>query len=203
MPRGGLLRGIGALALVLLPFFTTTRLTAQAATLRPTVGEITAHLAIDPPDSTTLSDRPSPGAARPAGRKLSGLTATYGPYTRHTGKGHYNARSNFTGLEWETASRWSYGASYFSNSFWQPCWFAHASRRFTFSERDDGFFCKIAMGVIYGYQPPHADSVPFNVRGFCPAIIPSIGYKFKGTAVHLVVYGKNAGQMPLFSHDLR
>ncbi|MBI5692246.1 MAG: hypothetical protein HZC55_19355 [Verrucomicrobia bacterium] len=136
-------------------------------------------------------------------RKLIGLVATYGPYTRHTGKGDYNSHPNFVGLEWEDADRWAYGASYFKNSFSQPCWFAHVGRRFTFGNRDEGFFAKVLGGVIYGYRTPHEKSVPLNFRGFCPAVIPSVGYQSKGKAVHLAVYGKNAGQMLLLSWDLR
>ncbi|MEO6567815.1 MAG: hypothetical protein ABIO94_03555 [Opitutaceae bacterium] len=66
----------------------------------------------------------------------------------------------------------------------------------------DGFFFKINGGVLYGYRPPHEKSVQLNFRGWCPAIVPSIGYKFKRTAIHMAVFGKNAGQMPLLTFDL-
>jgi hypothetical protein len=42
-----------------------------------------------------------------------------------------------------------------------------------------------------------------NYRANCPALIPSFAYKFKGTSLHLVVYGRNAGQMLMIRRDRR
>lgn len=179
-------------------------LSAQAIATHPTRADFAqlTRFASDPADETDF-DRVPPVVLTTDNTMRRGWIVTYGPYTRHTGKGPYNSHPHYTGLEWLRPDRWAFGASHFSNSFSQPCWFAHASRLFNFTDRRDGWFCKIAMGVIHGYKPPHASSVPLNVRGFCPAIIPSIGYKYKGVAFHLAIYGKNAGQMPLFSRDLR
>ena len=152
-------------------------------------------------DSTTRY-RPSLDSSTKAERRRGRFVISYGPYTRHTGKGNYNANPEYAGFEWETTSRWSVGASHFKNSFSQPCWFVQAGRRFNFGVHDDGFFVKFAAGAIHGYHPPHADAVSLNFCGTCPAIVPSLGYKWKGMTFQLVVYGKNAGQMPLLTRDL-
>jgi hypothetical protein len=130
-------------------------------------------------------------------------TLTYGPYNRHTGPGNFNCHPQFTSLEVGRRGHWSLGASHFVNSFSQSCWFAHASRQFVVGGREQGFFAKFTCGLMYGYRSPHQDSVPLNFRGFNPAVIPSAGYQWKHSAVHLAVYGKNAGQMLLFSHSFQ
>jgi hypothetical protein len=142
-------------------------------------------------------------AHRSAARGSGGFTASFGPYTRHTGKGIYNSKPKLRGLEWETGDRWTIGALTFKNSFWQPCWFAFGGRRMTFNGGNDGWFVKIVAGVIHGYKAPWANAVSLNYRANCPAVIPSVGCKFRHVTVQLVVFGVNAGQMPIISHDLR
>lgn len=65
----------------------------------------------------------------------------------------------------------SAGLSHFLNSFWQPCCFAHVGRRFTFRDREEGFFVKIAAGGIYGYRAPHEKWAPLNYRGISPTLM--------------------------------
>jgi hypothetical protein len=183
---------------------TTVDLVAQTSASRPTPAELVPFgCALNSPaDPSSLAEKTT--AVPTAADRASGTwTLTYGPYNRHTGRGNYNCHPHFTGLEWGRPNHWALGASYFINSFSQSCWFTHASRSFTFTDSSDGVFVKIACGIIYGYRPPHEDSVPLNIRGFNPAIIPSAGYKWKHTALHLAIYGKNAGQMLLFSHEFR
>lgn len=188
----------GLLAAALLCLVGNLRLAAQAIAPFPIAPETPSAIAF-----ADAAEHSSPAAAVAATPRRHRVVATFGPYTRHSGPGNYNSKPNFTTLERETVDHRSVGLSYFKNSFWQPCWFAHVGRRFTFSDRDEGFFVKIAAGVIYGYRSPHEKSVPLNYHGVSPAIIPSIGYKFKHTSVQLVVFGKNAGQIPMLSHDLR
>ena len=55
-----------------------------------------------------------------------------------------------------------------------------------------------------GYVPhKQAGQLASGHSNMVAAIIPSIGYKLRGVSLHLAVYGKNAGQMPLLSVDLR
>lgn len=108
------------------------RLPAQSVETTPNVTEIARRIQPStevggeiPPDFD-----PSFGS-KTADRSRRGLSVTYGPYTRHTGKGNHNCHPHFTGVEWPGRGRWAYGGSHFVNSFSQRCWFAHASRCFT------------------------------------------------------------------------
>ena len=131
------------------------------------------------------------------------FVATYGPYTHHTGRGNYNSRPAYHGLEWETPDRWTIGGAAFRNSFSQPCWYAFAGKRFKLKHRSGRFFAKVTGGIIYGYKPPHADAVPLNWRGFTPAIIPSLGYEYKNVIFQFTVFGRAYGAMPSIGFVLR
>lgn len=66
-----------------------------------------------------------------------------GPYVYHrTDKPHHNNTPFLVGVEWESASRWEFGASYFENSFYQPCIYVYLGKRWFLRPTDDGFYLK-------------------------------------------------------------
>jgi hypothetical protein len=135
----------------------------------------------------------------PAGR----LLLTYGPYAHHTGRGNYNSRSDFRALEWEFPSRWSVGGATFDNSFSQRCEYGFLGRRLVLKHRSGRFFMKLTGGIIHGYEAPHRNAVPLNWGGFNPALIPSLGYEYKGVSFQFAVFGRAWGAMPMIGCALR
>lgn len=92
------------------------------------------------------------------------------------------------------------GLAYFSNSFGQPCVFYYPwGKTYTNFANVDGLFVKWNAGIVYGYVEPYEDKVPFNYRGFTPALFPSIGYRAKNDFQTQINVLGNAGLMLQFS----
>lgn len=124
-----------------------------------------------------------------------------GPYVYH--RDHDIEHNNvplLVGVEWESASRWEFGASYFENSFYQPCIYIYAGRRWFLGSADDGFYFKLTGGPLYGYKEPYEDKIPMNYHGLAPVVIPAIGYQYLRANTQLVIFG-TAGLMLTFGYD--
>jgi hypothetical protein len=176
---------------------------AQRLTLRPP-GDASRGLAEDSFRSNNAAETPADDAhphSRP--ERTGTFVVSFAPYAHHTGKGNYNSRADFRALEWESPEQWSIGGASFRNSFAQPCWYAFGGRRFTLKHHSGRFFAKITAGVIYGYKSPHRDAVPLNCGGYSPAIIPSLGYRYKNVSFQLIVFGRAYGAMPMMGWELR
>ena len=124
-----------------------------------------------------------------------------GPYLYHRNKEPYhNNEPMLVGVEWESASRWEIGASYFENSFYQPCIYVNAGKRWFWRSADDGLYLKLTAGPLYGYKEPYEDKVPLNNNGLGFAIIPAIGYQYQRANAQLVILG-TAAVMLTFGYD--
>jgi hypothetical protein len=124
-----------------------------------------------------------------------------GPYVYHRNKEPYhNSQPMLFGVEWESASRWELGASYFKNSFYQPSVYIYAGKRWFLGSGDNGFFVKLTGGPLYGYKDPYEDKVPLNSNGLGLAIIPAIGYQYQRANAQLVILG-TAAVMLSFGYD--
>lgn len=125
----------------------------------------------------------------------------FGPYVYHR---EYDSAHNNTpmliGAEWESASRWELGASYFRNSFYQPCLYIYGGRRWFLGSADDGIYFKVTGGLIYGYKAPYESKIPLNDRGFGLGVLPAIGYQYQRANAQLVLLG-TAGLMLTFGYD--
>lgn len=121
------------------------------------------------------------------------LMLQIGPYVYHRNKEPYhNSQPRLIGVEWESASRWELGASYFENSFYQPSVYIYGGRRWFLGSESDGFFIKLTAGPLYGYKDPYEDKVPLNNNGLGLAVIPAIGYQYKRANAQLVILGTAA-----------
>ena len=124
-----------------------------------------------------------------------------GPYVYHLS---HDARHNnepwLVGVEWESASRWELGASFFKNSFYQPCVYIYGGKRWFLRSEDQGFYLKLTGGPLYGYKEPYENKVPVNDNGIGLAIIPAVGYQYKRANAQLVILG-SAGLMLSFGYD--
>jgi hypothetical protein len=93
---------------------------------------------------------------------------------------HYNSNpkhlrySPLLGLEVERRDRWLAGGALFRNSFGQFSQMAYVGRR---DQLFDGpFHVKWVAGVLHGYRGRYRNKVPYNYRGFSPAVLPSLGF---------------------------
>jgi len=124
-----------------------------------------------------------------------------GPYVYHrVHDAEHNNVPWLIGAEWESESRWEFGASFFRNSFYQPSTYIYGGKRWFLRSRDDGFYFKLTAGPLYGYKDPYEDKIPLNYRGVGLAIIPGIGYQHERASVQLVILG-TAGVMLTFGYD--
>jgi hypothetical protein len=124
-----------------------------------------------------------------------------GPYVYHRNNDtEHNSEPMLVGLEWESASRWEVGASFFKNSFSQPCGYIYGGRRWFLRSADDGFYVKLTAGPLYGYKEPYEDKIPVNDNGLGFAVIPAIGYQYKRANAQLVILG-GAGLMLSLGYD--
>lgn len=114
-------------------------------------------------------------------------------YTRHYGKSPDHRRVYALGLSSMDASGWINGGAIFSNSFGQPSAYGFVGQRYDTASIVRDSYVQWTAGVMYGYLPPHDGDVPLNVKGFSPALVPTIGYQVDRTlAVQLSILGTAA-----------
>lgn len=124
-----------------------------------------------------------------------------GPYVYHNSEEvEHNNLPLLVGVEWESASRWELGASYFENSFYQPCIYIYAGKRWFWRSANEGLYFKLTGGPLYGYKDPYEEKVPLNYNGLGLGVIPAIGYQYQRASAQLVVLG-TAGLMLTFAYD--
>jgi hypothetical protein len=96
---------------------------------------------------------------------------------------HFDPSSEHTkyswlvGIEWQRASSWLAGYSYFNNSFGQKCHYVYAGKTWQLGKNDSSWYFKLTGGVIEGYRDPYEDKLPVNFNGIAPAIVPGLGYR--------------------------
>jgi len=130
------------------------------------------------------------------------LTTHFGPYIFHYDKdAHHNSLPWFVALEWETASRWEVGGSYFRNSFYQNCGYIYGGKRWIFGPTENHLFLKLTAGAILGYVKPYDNKLPINHDGIGLGIIPAIGYKYRRASTQFVVLG-TSGFMLTVGYDI-
>jgi len=130
------------------------------------------------------------------------VQVNFGPYIYHYSS---NPRRNpypwFTGVEWESSSRWELGGAVFSNSYYQPCGYLYGGKRFIYGSTDENLFLKLTIGAIIGYFPPYENKIPVNKDGIGLGVVPAIGYKYKRTTIQIVILSTSALMLNL-GYDL-
>ncbi|MBF0119599.1 MAG: hypothetical protein HQK79_12240 [Desulfobacterales bacterium] len=130
------------------------------------------------------------------------MQVNFSPYIYHYNfNPEHNSYPWCTGLEWESSSRWSAGGNIFSNSYNQICGYLYGGKRFIYGSKDEHLFFKITAGALIGYVEPYEDKIPINKDGIGLGIIPTIGYKYKRTAIGIVILSTSA-LMLTFSYDI-
>ncbi|MBK6862576.1 MAG: hypothetical protein IPG91_02925 [Ideonella sp.] len=109
---------------------------------------------------------------------LDGLELTASPYTLHFHPSDEHEYVYQIGLIKHLKDRWIVGANYFSNSFGQPSGYVYVGQRYDNLPGFERWYLQWNVGILYGYVEPYENKVPFNVNGFSPGFVPSVGYKF-------------------------
>lgn len=124
-----------------------------------------------------------------------------GPFVYHRRNDtDYNDLPLLIGVEWESPSHWELGASYFRNSYYQPCLYVYIGKRWFLSSAEGGVYVKLTGGPLYGYKDAHEDKIPLNYRGVGIGVIPGIGYQYQRAHAQLVILG-TAGLMVTIGYD--
>lgn len=87
------------------------------------------------------------------------------------------------------ADKTLFGLSFFKNSFGQPSQYIYWGQRWDFG---DYFYAKISAGLLHGYKGKYRDKIPFNKLGVAPAIIPSLGVRYRDVNVEAIILGNSA-----------
>jgi hypothetical protein len=110
-------------------------------------------------------------------------------YTKHWDPDpEHNNSPGSLNLEFKEASGWLYGAAFFDNSFDQFSQYVYVGREWSMFSRDWAYV-KVTGGLIHGYKEPYEDKIPLNGLGIAPAIVPTIGVKYKRVHSELQILG--------------
>jgi hypothetical protein len=107
------------------------------------------------------------------------------------------------GVERQRVDRWLFGASYFSNSFGQPSGYLYVGQRYEQLWQQPSLFFQWSAGLLYGYRGEYEGKVPFNMNGFSPGAVFSLGWQLDPRfSAQLNLLG-DAGFMLQLSYDFR
>lgn len=104
------------------------------------------------------------------------------PYTTHFNPSSEHRHVVLVGLERESTVDNSFvGLALFSNSFGQESGYLYLGKTYyQVVESLPQLYLKWSAGVLYGYKAPYNDKVPLNYKGFSPAVVPAVGWRFEG-----------------------
>lgn len=110
-------------------------------------------------------------------------------YTHHWSEDpDHNNTQKLIDFEFETTKKWSYGFAWFDNSFGQPSQYLYAGYYWDLFGTEWAYV-KVTGGLLHGYKEPFEDKIPFNGLGIAPAIVPSIGVRYKRVFTELQILG--------------
>jgi hypothetical protein len=107
------------------------------------------------------------------------VSLMFGPYAHHFTYDVEHKDVIMVGLEREHADAKLDGIVLFTNSFGQPTVYLYPwGGVYHALGGIKGLSFKWTAGLMYGYVDPYQDKVPFNYKGFSPAIVPALAYEF-------------------------
>lgn len=100
-------------------------------------------------------------------------------YTLHydSDPDHVN-NQKLIGLEAVCENNWLFGAAFFDNSFGQNTQFVYFGKSWQLFG-SNYWYLKLVGGLLHGYKDPYEDKIPLNGLGVAPAILPSLGFRYK------------------------
>jgi hypothetical protein len=82
------------------------------------------------------------------------------------------------GVEVQMTNNWVFGLASFDNSFGQRSEYLYAGYKWALFHSDYWYF-KFTGGLLHGYKEPYEDKIPLNGLGVAPAILPTLGFRYK------------------------
>jgi hypothetical protein len=113
-------------------------------------------------------------------------------YTRHFDPQpeHVN-KQKMLGVEAQMMNNWLFGFASFDNSFGQRSEYLYAGYKWALFHSRYWYF-KLTGGLLYGYKEPYEDKIPLNGLGIAPAILPTLGFRYKFFATEVNLAGNAA-----------
>lgn len=112
-------------------------------------------------------------------------------YTKHFKHNpEHNNNQELIGLERHTENSYLFGAATFLHSFDQRSYYGYVGKRFDYAGTP--FYSKLTAGLLYGYKGEYRDKIPLNRFGVAPAIIPSVGVRYRRVGAEIVLLGTAA-----------
>lgn len=112
-------------------------------------------------------------------------------YTKHfKPKSKHNNNQELIGLERHTENSYIMGGATFLHSFNERSYYGYVGKRYDFAGTP--FYGKITGGLLYGYKGEYRDKIPFNRFEIAPAIVPSLGVKYRRVGAEIVFLGTAA-----------
>lgn len=100
---------------------------------------------------------------------------------------HVNTQK-LIGVEAVFENNWLAGFATFDNSFGQRSQFAYMGYSWPIAHSRFWYF-KLTGGLLHGYKEPYEDKIPLNGLGVAPAIIPSLGFRYKRVLAEVNLLG--------------
>jgi hypothetical protein len=82
------------------------------------------------------------------------------------------------GVEVQMTNNWVFGLASFDNSFGQRSEYLYAGYKWDLFRSTHWYF-KLTGGLLHGYKEPYEDKIPLNGLGVAPAILPTLGFRYK------------------------
>ena len=116
-------------------------------------------------------------------------------YTVHfEPKDDHNNNQKLINFEFQKNTNWLGGIAFFDNSFGQPSQYLYGGYSWSIPSTNQLLYTKLTAGLMHGYDGEYKDKIPLNENGVAPAIVPSLGIKYKSIHSELTLFGA-AGMM--------
>jgi len=132
------------------------------------------------------------GNGEAGGWKIAGWNIQTSIYTKHwSSNPEHNNHQKLIGPELVFTNDFLVGFAYFRNSFGQPSEYLYIGKTWPLFH-SNYFYFKLTGGLLHGYKPPYEDKIPLNGLGVAPAILPSVGIRYKHLMMELQIAGTSA-----------
>lgn len=112
-------------------------------------------------------------------------------YTKHfKPKSAHNNNQELIGLERHTENSYLMGAATFLHSYGKRSYYGYVGRRYDFIGTP--FYGKVSAGLLYGYKGKYRNKIPLNRFEIAPAVVPSLGVKYRRLGAEVVLLGAAA-----------
>jgi hypothetical protein len=135
------------------------------------------------------ADEAVPATGEPSPWSIAGWSFQTSIYTYHfdPDPAHDNSQS-LIGPELRFRNDWVAGLAVFDNSFGQTSEYAYMGKTWPL-RGSPHWYVKLTGGLLHGYKEPYEDKIPFNQYGIAPAIVPSLGFRYRHLVLELHLGG--------------